>query len=430
MAPPQPDRPDADADGVADDFDNCVQLVNPDQADADGDGFGDVCSCETDVQVCDGGTAGAFPCEGIDVLARVPFPGPSAALASDVWGWTDPDTGRRVAMLGMDVGTAFFDLENPACPQSVGFLPASGDRSAWRDIETFGPYAYIGSEAEGHGVQIVDLRRLPREPGATLVELDGHFLDVGGSHTVSIAPERGLLAINGSRDGDCDDGLLLARLDDPLRPQVAGCADQLGRTHDAQCTAYRGPDPDHEGADICIVANGRGGRVIVLDVSEPSAPSEISRFDYGAAAREQGGAGAAFAHQGWLTDDHRTFVFGDELDETEQGVPTTTFLVDVEDLDAPQLLGLHEHDTSAVDHQMYVAHGRLYQANYTAGLRVFDLSEVRDGRLVEVAFLDVFPIHDQRVFLGAWSIYPWFDEGIVAVSNVFAGLEVVRVIQE
>ncbi len=40
---PATPRPDEDADGVPDDTDNCVTVVNPDQADSDSDSFGDAC---------------------------------------------------------------------------------------------------------------------------------------------------------------------------------------------------------------------------------------------------------------------------------------------------------------------------------------------------------------------------------------------------
>jgi Thrombospondin type 3 repeat len=38
-----PPEPDADADGIPDSSDNCVEVFNPDQQDSDGNGIGDVC---------------------------------------------------------------------------------------------------------------------------------------------------------------------------------------------------------------------------------------------------------------------------------------------------------------------------------------------------------------------------------------------------
>ncbi len=43
-----PDAADGDADGVADDVDNCPAVANPDQNDADGDGVGDACDADKD----------------------------------------------------------------------------------------------------------------------------------------------------------------------------------------------------------------------------------------------------------------------------------------------------------------------------------------------------------------------------------------------
>ena len=40
-------------------------------------------------------------------------------------------------------------------------------------------------------------------------------------------------------------GLLMVDVRDPLNPVFAGCYQDDGYTHDAQCVIYRGPDTDH-----------------------------------------------------------------------------------------------------------------------------------------------------------------------------------------
>lgn len=50
----QPFQPDADADGIADAYDNCPSTWNPKQDDADDDGVGDACDCGTPFADADG----------------------------------------------------------------------------------------------------------------------------------------------------------------------------------------------------------------------------------------------------------------------------------------------------------------------------------------------------------------------------------------
>lgn len=42
----------------------------------------------------------------------------------------------------------------------LGRLPTQTDDSVWRDMKVVDGYAYIGSEAEGHGLQVFDLRKV------------------------------------------------------------------------------------------------------------------------------------------------------------------------------------------------------------------------------------------------------------------------------
>lgn len=415
------DQLDTDADGIGDACDNCLIVPNADQLDADADGVGDRCWCDPQPAACVGGEAAGYPCHDIDLLAHLPLSVFGSVNANDVWGFTDPVTGQEYALLGLDDGLAAVDVTNPYCPVTAGWLPPSGDSSLWRDVETYGGYAYITSEAPDHGVQILDLSILATHVGETLaLTADAHYPDPGAAHTLTVEPGAGLLVLSGS--DTCAGGLHVAELSDPLEPAFAGCFSDQGYIHDAHCVTYQGPDAEHTGKPICVTANTWSLTISVVDLSDPAAPIELSTFDYDAASRAAGGSGGGVAHQGWLTEDHRTLLFSDEYDELLGAPQTVTFFFDLSDLDAPAWIGAHEHETTSVDHQLFVSGDRVYQANYTAGLRILELIDAGAAEVEEIAYFDVFPEDDSKQFLGAWTSYPWLDSGVVPVSSIERGL--------
>jgi choice-of-anchor B domain-containing protein len=73
---------------------------------------------------------------------------------SDVWGYTSP-LGVEIAIIGTTFGTSFVDVTDTDNPTEVLFVP--GSSSIWRDIKTYGHYAYIVEDSVGDGIQIVDL---------------------------------------------------------------------------------------------------------------------------------------------------------------------------------------------------------------------------------------------------------------------------------
>jgi choice-of-anchor B domain-containing protein len=200
---------------------------------------------------------------------------------------------------------------------------------------------------------------------------------------------------------------------DPDDPEFAGCFSEDGGTHDVQCVIYDGPDERYEGREICFASNNGeefgGPRVSIVDVTDKSAPVLLSRTPYD---------GGSFSHQGWLTEDQRFFVHGDEGDELDFGHTTRTLVWDVRDLTAPAVIGNHFSSTPATDHNMYVKDRYVFQSNYRAGLQVLDLRRVAAGDLREVAFFDVYPPDDEPGFgFGTWSNYPYFKSGVVAVHG-------------
>jgi choice-of-anchor B domain-containing protein len=95
---------------------------------------------------------------------------------------------------------------------------------------------------------------------------------------------------------------------------------------------------------------------------------------------------------------------------------------DYAELTAPQYLYAHEADTRSPTHNFYVLGNRVFQANYTAGLRVLEFGDLAALEIEEVAFFDTYPASDAAVFNGAWSVYPFLPSGTLLVSDMQSGL--------
>ena len=95
---------------------------------------------------------------------------------------------------------------------------------------------------------------------------------------------------------------------------------------------------------------------------------------------------------------------------------------DVTDLDAPVYVFAYEAASTAIDHNLYVLGNRVFQANYTTGLRILELGNLAINELMEVAFFDTYPASDATGVSGAWSVYPYFPSGTIIVSDDSNGL--------
>lgn len=360
---------------------------------------------------CTNGQADIFDCHRIDLLEVVQLSDIGGGSGNDIWGWVDPVTGREWALVGRSNGTAFVDVSDPENPVYVGNLPTEGSSSTWRDIKTYADHAFIVADFAGnHGMQVFDLSRLRGvvSPPATF-SADTVYTGFDRAHNVAINIETGFAYAVGS--DTCSGGLHMIDISDPLNPTNAGCFSGDGYTHDAQCVSYLGPDPDHQGAEICV--NSNEDTVTIVDVTDKGNPTQLSRTGY---------SGAAYTHQGWLTEDHAYFIHDDEIDELTFGHTTKTYVWDVTDLDAPTLAGTYFADGMAIDHNQYILDGHTYQANYRRGIRVLSLDDLSQGVLSEAAYFDTYPEGDGLSFEGAWSVYPYFESGIVIVSDINRGL--------
>ena len=376
---------------------------------------------------CAAGVAAFFPCGDVDLMAFLPtreMGGARGSRTNDLWGWTDPQTGREYALVGRIDGTSFVDVSDPINPVVLGDLPTHTVAATWRDIKVYANHAFIVADGAGdHGMQLFDLTQLRTvENPPVIFEETAHYDGIASAHNIAINEATGFAYAVGANSGGatCGGGLHMIDIQDPLQPTFAGCfSDPLtgrggtGYTHDVQCVVYRGPDAEHQGKEICFGSNETA--LSIADVTDKRAPVALAAATYPT---------VGYAHQGWLTDDHRYFFLDDELDEFREQFFTRTIIWDLADLDDPQLLAEHTGTTGAIDHNQYVVGDYLFQSNYASGLRILDISDVANP--VEVAFFDVFPANDATTFRGTWSNYPFFDSGVVLVSGREAGLFIVK----
>ena len=106
---------------------------------------------------CINGMSGGYPCDGFELMSEISVEelGGPGAEGNDSWGWTDPETGKEYALIGTTTSTAFVDVSDPSSPIFLGRLPTTTSNSSWRDIKTYNNYAFIVSEAPGHGMQVL-----------------------------------------------------------------------------------------------------------------------------------------------------------------------------------------------------------------------------------------------------------------------------------
>ncbi|MEM8681559.1 MAG: choice-of-anchor B family protein, partial [Planctomycetota bacterium] len=361
---------------------------------------------------------GQFASSNVTLTDRLPLSQIGGGTGSDIWGWTDPDTGREYALMGRSNGVSFVDVTDPFNAVYLGNLPPApnGGSDDWRDIKTYGNYAYIVADGNvgPHGLQVFDLTRLRGVTTPQTFTTDFNENSFRNAHNIAINEESGYAYVLGS---NLDSGRAqVYDLSNPAVPEYVTSISPDAYIHDAQVVNYRGPDQTYAGREVMFT--GSVNDLVIIDVEDKNAPFRIwesqplnpQPYDVG------------YIHQGWLSEDHTIFYMNDELDDN------WTHIWDVSDLDNPVYKGhLDPLVGNSIDHNLYVKGNYVYEANYTSGLRVFEITDPVNGTIDEVAWLDTFPSSNGGFFDGAWSVYPYFDSGTIITSDISGGLFVARV---
>ena len=341
-----------------------------------------------------------FESLNVDLLSQVPLNGfaSNPATASDCWGYVSP-SGREYALIALRNAMAVVEITDPVNPVIIEEI--SHNATLWGDVKVYLDHAYVVNDGGGGGMDVVDLSDVD-DGTVTLVQR----LTIGGlavSHNIAIDTTSGFLYTCGS---NLNGGRLVAYdLADPDNPVVVGqmsSAQGVG-IHDAQVVTYTtGP---YAGKQIAFCA-AAGTGLDIYDVTDKSNMFRLSRSVY---------PNLGICHQCWLSPDRQYLYVNDEGDGVNE-----TVIFDVTDLSSPSLVSTYTAGATSIDHNLYVMDGFVYEADYTAGVRIFCADDAVNP--AQVGWFDTHPEGDNASFNGAWSCYPYFPSGTLIVSDENRGL--------
>lgn len=318
-------------------------------------------------------------------------PDTSGGLHSACWGYTAPD-GREYALLGIQGGTSIVDItERPI--REVAFV--WGPKSNWREMKTWGTYAYVVTESRdsGNGLQIIDLSNLPNS--ATLARTDTSIFTT--AHTVNVF-DHYLMAMGTQAQAGANGGaIIMDLLPDPLYPRRVGAV-----------TPYYYHDAFARNDTLLGAAIGGQG-CDVYDISDKTNPRKITTISYPYSG----------THNAELTQDGRYVLTTDEVNFT----PKTLKIWDISDPEEVTKVADFTPSPRDVIHNVHVRGRYAIVAWYTAGVRIIDLIDPRHPR--EVGYYDTFE-GDGGGYLGCWEAYGFYPSGKVIAFDRNSGLYVLR----
>jgi choice-of-anchor B domain-containing protein len=311
--------------------------------------------------------------------------------ASDIWGYVD-QSGNEYAIVGLNDGTSVVDVTDPANPVEVFYEP--GSNSIWRDIKTWGDYAYVTTEA-ADGLLIIDLSTLPGNTNLTTSYYFGPTGDEWQSAHNLYIDENGFCYIFGANRGE--GGTIILDVDtDPMNPVEVGIEDTY-YTHDG---VVRG--------DTLYQAHINDGFFTLTDISDKANPIFLG----------QQITPGVFAHNIWFSDDGDYVYTTDEITNGHIGefdISDPGNIIELDRIQSSPGMNVIPHNAHFIDDYIVTSY-------YRDGVVIHDVSN--KGNMVEVGNFDTSPQFDGDGFNGCWGVYPWLPSGNIISSDIENGLHI------
>lgn len=319
---------------------------------------------------------------------------------NDIWGYAAPD-GTEYAIVGLVTGVSFVSLADPDNPVEVARI--DGDQSAWRDMKTYGEYAYSVADQGSEGITAFDLRNLPDTVtfNRTTYEVPGFTRTFSRAHNIYIDQEKGIAYTAGGSRAIIDGGILMFDLkQDPMSPPLVGVGPSV-YSHDVFTKG-----------DTMYCSQIYRGDLAIYDISDYDNIVELGSTL----------TPSTFTHNAWTTEDAQTVFTTDERADAPVAAYDISDKGDIQLLDEFRPLG--SINRGVIPHNVHVIDDYLSISYYTDGLVVADAS--KPDNIIEVANWDTWPGADGD-FNGAWGATPFLPSGLTLVSDRSTGLYIIDV---
>ena len=311
---------------------------------------------------------------------------------SDIWGWAD-QAGNEYALVGLNDGFSCVNISNPANPVEEFYI--SDLNSTWRDIKTWGNYAYITTEAHA-GLLIVDLNDMSGSTYWHVTQFNnpnnGNSVEFTSAHNLYI-DENGICYIfgAGSNTGsNPSDGAIFLDVDaDPISPYYLGEWDDhyihdgmvRGDTMYASCINY--------------------GELFIVDVSNKSNPTNLGSHP----------TPNNFTHNAWVSDNGSYVFTTDEVSDAYIGSYDISSMSNIQEVDRIQ----SNPGSNSIPHNTHVDGNFIITSWYRDGTTVHDITH--PDNLIQVAYYDSYSGSGDG-FDGCWGTYPFLPSGLIISSEI------------
>ena len=324
----------------------------------------------------------------IDFVSQVDYNELHNSDLNDIWGYVD-ETGIEYALVGAQKGTSIVSLADPQNPLEIFWEP--GMESVWRDLKTWGNYAYVTTEAE-NGLLIIDMNPLP---SSNSLIVNYYFGPAGSTwssaHNIYI-DENGYAYIFGANRGN--GGVIILDVHtDPMNPIEVGVFDNW-YCHDGYARD-----------NILYCAHIEAGFFSLVDVSDKANPVLLGTKT----------TPSTFAHNIWPSDDGQYVFTTDEVSGAflaAYDVTDPTNIVEVDRIQSSPGQGV-------IPHNAHVFGNFLVTSYYSDGVTVHDLTYPHN--MVEVGYYDTYP-QQTTSYDGCWGAYPFLPSGLLLATDITEGL--------